>query len=387
MTASTSPSRRTVSGGAHTSLTANTNRSSAAPSRLRQAANNSRTVVPSRMGTVSSRAFMRSAAKEKNSTRTVGVEDGVPVGEVSFAMRTTMYWYWIVGFLVFVAAAAALLLRPAPRASMPRPGPLTAHWTPRSGQVVGIDAHLSVTVPLAVPVARVRRALRLSVPAPVTVAAAGPNRFVIAPRHAWPASADIVARLSWAALYPRLARGGWTVEDVHTDDGRRLVVDLTTQRLYAYENNRLVRTLVVSTGVPPRYATPTGMFWIWRRVAVDRMRGGRPGEPDSYDVPHVPWSQYIVGGVAIHGAWWARRFGVPQSHGCIQLATRTFNPHPEGVPEDAGWVWQFAHLGTPVTVIGTTPRRAAHLLAYPPPARRSASSATSCRRRTRESEA
>lgn len=337
------------------------------------------------MGTVSSRAFMRSAAKEKNSTRTAGITDASPVGEVSFGMRTTTYWYWVVGFLIFLAAAAALLLRPAPRGSLRGPGPLSAHWRPAAGQVVGVDARLFVTLPLAVPVARVRAALRLSVPTAVTVAAVGPNRYVIRPRSRWPASTDIVARLAWAALYPGVARGGATADRVRTDDDRRLVVDLTTQRLYAYEGANLVRTLVVSTGVPPRYTTPTGTFWIWRRVAVDRMRGGRPGEPGSYDVPHVPWSQYIVGGIAIHGAWWARRFGVPQSHGCIQLATRTFNPDPEGVPEDAGWVWHFAHLGTPVIVTGTTPRRTARLLAYPPPARRSASTATACTRQTPES--
>jgi len=298
-----------------------------------------------------------------------------------------MYWYWVVGSLIFLAAAAALLLRLAPRGALPAPGPLSAHWSPAPGQVVGVDAHLAVTLPLAVPVDRIQAAVRRSVPTPVTVRAVGPNRYVIAPRNQWPASTTVVLRLPWHLLYPGMARRGATTERVQTDDDRRLVVDLTTQRLYAYEGVRLVRTLVVSTGVPPAYTTPTGTFWIWRRVAVDRMRGGRPGQPGYYDVPHVPWSQYIVGGIAIHGAWWARRFGIPQSHGCIQLATRTFNPHPAGVPEDAGWVWHFAHLGTPVIVTGTTPRRTARLLGYPPPAERFASTATACRRQTPESAA
>jgi lipoprotein-anchoring transpeptidase ErfK/SrfK len=133
-----------------------------------------------------------------------------------------------------------------------------------------------------------------------------------------------------------------------------------------------VRTMPVSTGAPPNYVTPTGTFWIFRRVRLDRMRGGTPGEPGAYDVPHVPFSQYIFGGIAIHGAYWNRRFGVPRSHGCIQLATREYNPDPTGVAEDAGWLWHWAHLGDPVMVTGSTPDRPTVPARYPTsPAQRS----------------
>lgn len=134
-------------------------------------------------------------------------------------------------------------------------------------------------------------------------------------------------------------------------------VNLADQTMEAYEGPTRVRVMPVSTGVYPQWKTPTGTFWIYKRVRDDHMAGGIAGTKDSWDVEHVPYAQYIYQGIAIHGAWWNHQFGIPGSHGCIQLSTA-------GV-DNARWVWQFADIGTPVIVYGQTPRGRAGLSPYP----------------------
>lgn len=151
----------------------------------------------------------------------------------------------------------------------------------------------------------------------------------------------------------------------HTDDGKILLVNLSTQTMEAYEDGILVRVMPVSTGTAPNWTTPTGSFYIYRRVKDDHMRGGTPGTKDYWNVRHVPYAQYIYQGIAIHGAWWNHHFGTPRSHGCIQLSTRFRHPQPDSIVDNAQWAWEFADLGTPVKVFGKTPLSAQKPLSYP----------------------
>jgi hypothetical protein len=142
-------------------------------------------------------------------------------------------------------------------------------------------------------------------------------------------------------------------------------VDLTNQTLTAYRGATPLRIMLISSGVAPRWRTPTGLFWIYQKRLDDRMRGEDPKTGERWDVPHVPYAQYFEGGIAIHGAWWNHAFGTPNSHGCIQLSTRMQNSDPDA-PEDAGWLYQFTRVGTPVKIVGTTPDpRARQPVAYP----------------------
>jgi len=114
--------------------------------------------------------------------------------------------------------------------------------------------------------------------------------------------------------------------------GRRVVVDLSEQRLTAYQNGVAVRSFVVSTGKAST-PTPVGTFAIYARYGAQTMVG--PG----YYLPGVPYVQYFVGGYAIHGTYWHTSFGVPVSHGCVNLTAA-----------DAGWLFQWTAMGTPVVV-------------------------------------
>lgn len=114
--------------------------------------------------------------------------------------------------------------------------------------------------------------------------------------------------------------------------GRSIVVDLSDSRIYAYEDGRLVRNVLASTGLP---ATPTvvGEFSVYVKYQSQTMSG--PG----YYLPDVPYVMYFYRDYGIHGTYWHNNFGVPMSHGCVNL------PTPE-----AEWFYNFASIGTPVHV-------------------------------------
>jgi lipoprotein-anchoring transpeptidase ErfK/SrfK len=42
---------------------------------------------------------------------------------------------------------------------------------------------------------------------------------------------------------------------------------------------------------------------------------------DGFDLPGVPWVMYInEAGVSLHGVYWHNDFGIPHSHGCVNLS-------------------------------------------------------------------
>jgi len=106
--------------------------------------------------------------------------------------------------------------------------------------------------------------------------------------------------------------------------GRWIDVDLTHQRLTAYQGNTPVFQAIISTGLPN---TPTviGQFRIYWKLTATDMTG--PG----YHLPDVPYTMYFYGGYALHGTYWHNNFGQPMSHGCVNLRT-----------EDAQWLFDWA---------------------------------------------
>jgi LysM repeat protein len=114
--------------------------------------------------------------------------------------------------------------------------------------------------------------------------------------------------------------------------GREILVDLSTQMVYAFEDGVLQHSALSSTGLP---ATPTvqGDFNIWHKTPAQTMSG--PG----YYLPNVEWVMYFYQGYGLHGTYWHTNFGQPMSHGCVNLTNA-----------DAQWFYNFASLGTPVHV-------------------------------------
>ena len=120
--------------------------------------------------------------------------------------------------------------------------------------------------------------------------------------------------------------------------GRAVVVSLSQQALWAYEDGAVVRSTYVSTG-KEKFRTPAGFYTVNTKVPEQDMAGVIGGE--SYNVPKVPDVLYFTNrGHAIHGTYWHENFGVPMSHGCINL------------PMDvADWIYEWAPLGMPVLIV------------------------------------
>jgi lipoprotein-anchoring transpeptidase ErfK/SrfK len=115
--------------------------------------------------------------------------------------------------------------------------------------------------------------------------------------------------------------------------GKRILIVLSEQMLYAYEDGVLLANLQISSGKLSR-PTVIGKYQVYYKLEVARMTG--PG----YDISDVPWTMYFHLGYGIHGAYWHNNFGTPVSSGCVNLR-----------PTQAEWLYRWAPLGTPVEVI------------------------------------
>ena len=113
---------------------------------------------------------------------------------------------------------------------------------------------------------------------------------------------------------------------------RWIEIDRRSQTLTAWQGNKQVYTVTVSTGKSTT-PTPSGIFKIQTKHPTARMRG------EDYNIADVPHVMYYSGNYAIHGAYWHRSFGIPISHGCTNLA-----------PDHAAWLYRWASVGTTVVV-------------------------------------
>lgn len=101
-------------------------------------------------------------------------------------------------------------------------------------------------------------------------------------------------------------------------------VNVTKQTLVLYEGTQAVYATLVSTGeagledAEQTTATRRGIFRIHTKYLSSTMSSDEAGE--EFELRDVPYVQYFEKGYALHGAYWHDRFGVPKSHGCINLA-------------------------------------------------------------------
>ena len=118
--------------------------------------------------------------------------------------------------------------------------------------------------------------------------------------------------------------------------GKRIEVDLTRQYVTAYEGNKPVFVTRTATGYFEG-DTPIGDFIIERKQPSRHMATEAGGDP--FDLPGVPWVCYISWtGVSLHGTYWHNNYGVPQSHGCINLK-----------PEAALWIYRWSEPTVPLS--------------------------------------
>lgn len=144
---------------------------------------------------------------------------------------------------------------------------------------------------------------------------------------------------------------------------KHIYVDLSKQRLYAYEGNRLVYSFLVSTGLWNR--TPVGDFKIWIKLRYTRMSGGNPAIGTYYNLPNVPYVMFFYNdqvpkeaGFSLHGTYWHDNFGHPMSHGCVNMKTEEVAQlYAWADPTSTGNTTYATNTdpGTLVTIYGSTP--------------------------------
>lgn len=150
-----------------------------------------------------------------------------------------------------------------------------------------------------------------------------------------------------------------------TTTDRHIEVDLTNQRLMAFEGETKVYEFLISSGKWGR--TPTGTFTIWSKFRYKHMSGGNKQLGTYYNLPNVPYTMFFANadvpaarGFGIHGTYWHNNFGHPMSHGCINMKTEEaeviFN-WTGPVLEDGNFVRaEDENPGTPVIIYGTAPQ-------------------------------
>ena len=148
-----------------------------------------------------------------------------------------------------------------------------------------------------------------------------------------------------------------------SSEEKRIEVDLTNQRLYAFEGGRKVYDFLISSGLWGN--TPTGDFRIWVKLKYTRMRGGNSALGTYYDLPNVPYTMFFANdqiprsrGFGLHGTYWHNNFGHPMSHGCVNMKTseaeQIFN---WATPVGSGWGVNATveNPGTRITIYGVAP--------------------------------
>jgi lipoprotein-anchoring transpeptidase ErfK/SrfK len=124
-----------------------------------------------------------------------------------------------------------------------------------------------------------------------------------------------------------------------TSFGKVIKVDISEQKLYAYDKGRMVKSFLVSTG-KRGFDTPYGQFSVYRKTPVARMSWNYgPNNPYNYDLPNVPHILAFSGPFTIHGAYWHHNWGYRMSHGCVNVSLPM-----------AKWIYDWAPVGTAVII-------------------------------------
>lgn len=165
------------------------------------------------------------------------------------------------------------------------------------------------------------------------------NQAKFTPQVKWPYEATVKVRLKGGPGSLEGLNGNYIDRDVTAEfitmPQKMIDLNLSDQKIYAYEDGNLVFTCWVASG-KAGYRTRTGDFRIYAKDRYVDMRSS-PGDAEPYEVLDVPYVSWFSGGMAIHGCYWSSEYGYPRSHGCVNVT-----------PSDAGWIFDWAPVGTPV---------------------------------------
>lgn len=137
---------------------------------------------------------------------------------------------------------------------------------------------------------------------------------------------------------------GATIETTSgPQNGRSIRIDISDQRLYQYQDGKLIATHVVSTG-KWSMPTPIGSFSIHNKISTAYSRAYHlymdnwmAITPDGkYGIHSLPYWRLKNGGIYYEGV---AHLGIRVSHGCVRLS-----------PKESAELFKWAGVGTPVTI-------------------------------------
>lgn len=146
------------------------------------------------------------------------------------------------------------------------------------------------------------------------------------------------------ALPDIIVTPGASEESFGTPGARRIVIDISEQRMRRYEGSRLIATHLVSTG-KWSMPTPIGSFAVRNKISTAYSRryalymdNWMAITPDgAYGIHSLPYWKLKNGGIYYEGV---AHLGKRVSHGCIRLS-----------PKESAEVFKWASVGTAVTVV------------------------------------
>lgn len=160
-----------------------------------------------------------------------------------------------------------------------------------------------------------------------------------------PFSSDATHAISAAIIHDSGVRSGYVVADTapHMNDDispKSILVDISQERLTAYEYGIPVHTFLVSTA-KKGFVTPLGKTSVSDKLLYhDYKWNFGVGNPNNYFVPHVKWNLRIYDHIYIHWAYWHNNFGHPMSHGCVNMNA-----------VNSEWIYNWTDVGTPVNIV------------------------------------
>jgi hypothetical protein len=138
-----------------------------------------------------------------------------------------------------------------------------------------------------------------------------------------------------------------------------LDVSIANQTLVAYAGTKPIFATLVSTGEAGLHdpsttkSTILGEFRIFAKHRTTTMSSEVVGE--EFELKDIPYVQYFQEGYALHAAYWHDDFGIPRSHGCINLA-----------PDDAKWLFSWTAPEVPAAWHGARADRTGSVVVVHP---------------------
>jgi len=139
-----------------------------------------------------------------------------------------------------------------------------------------------------------------------------------------------------------------------TAQGKVIVVSLSHEWLYAYQNGTQVFNAAIMSG-RPALATPTGTYHVFAKMSPTTFYSPWPvGSPYYYPPTHINYAlEWGAGGYFLHDSWWHSVYGPGTNgwhydpvygwqwgtHGCVAMPVGT-----------AAWLYNWAPIGTTVQI-------------------------------------